>query len=89
MSFSDALDNKKIIISINKDDLKNLKYGIKANPVPVFRVVEDLPDSISRNRGSEDGWNVDITDKQFKYNVEQYLTYIMPKEEFQKRFEQK
>lgn len=89
MSFSDALDNKKIIISINKDDLKNLKYGIKANPVPVFRVVEDLPDSISRNRGSEDGWNVDITENQFKYNVEQYLTYIMPKEEFQKRFEKK
>jgi hypothetical protein len=44
----------------------------KANPIPVFRVVEDLPDSISRNRGSEDGWNVDITENQFKYNVEQY-----------------
>jgi len=62
-------------------------YGTKANPIPVFRVVEDLPDSISRNRGSEDGWNVDITENQFKYNVEQYLNYIMPKDEFKKRFE--
>jgi len=52
-------------------------------------VVEDLPDSISRNRGSEDGWNVDITENQFKYNVEQYLTYIMTKEEFKERFEKK
>ncbi|MGQ7857393.1 hypothetical protein ACUN24_24420 [Pedobacter sp. WC2501] len=85
--FTTVLHNKKIIISINKDDLKNLKYGTKANPIPIFRVVEDLPDSISRNRGSEDGWNVDITENQFKYNVEQYLTYIMPKDEFKKRFE--
>lgn len=49
----------------------------------------DLPDSISKTRGPDDGWNVDIAENQFKYNVKQYLTYIMPKEEFQERFEKK
>ena len=62
-------------------------YGTKVNPIPVSRVREDLPDSVSKIRGSEDGWNVDITKNQFKYNVEQYLTYIMPKEEYKERFE--
>jgi len=85
--FTTVLHNKKIIISINKDDLKNPHYGTKENPIPVFKVRENLPDSVSKNRGYEDGWNVDITDKQFRYNVEQYLTYIMPKDEFKKRFE--
>ncbi|RNL55853.1 hypothetical protein [Pedobacter jejuensis] len=84
--FTTVLHDKKIIIYLNKDDLNNSIYGTKENPIPVFRVREDLPDSVSRNRGPEDGWNVDITDNQFKYNVEQYLTYIMPKEEFKKRF---
>ena len=27
------------------------------------------------------------TEEEYRYNVEQYLTYVMPKEEFKKRFE--
>lgn len=77
----------KIIAWVNKDDLKDPNYGTKENPLPVFKVREILPASASKKRGEENGWNVDITDKQFKYNVEQYLSYIMPKEEFKRRFE--
>ena len=80
---------KKIIITVNKDELNSNNYGSPNNPIPVFKVREDFPDSISKTRGPEDGWNVDVTENQFKYNVEQYLTYIMPEEEFQERFEKK
>lgn len=86
LAFPSSLRGKETLMTINKDDLNNPNYGTKENPIPVFKVRENLPDSVSKNRGEENGWNVDITDKQFKYNVEQYLTYIMPKEEFQKRF---
>ncbi|WP_426325392.1 hypothetical protein [Pedobacter sp. R-06] len=85
--FTTVLHNKKIIIYVNKYDMSNKFYGTKENPIPVFRVRENLPDSVSIKRGEENGWNVDITENQFKYNVEQYLTYIMPKEEFRERFE--
>ncbi|EKB57854.1 hypothetical protein HMPREF9700_02114, partial [Bergeyella zoohelcum CCUG 30536] len=27
--------------------------------------------------------------KEYRYNVEQYLTYVMPKEEFKQRFKNK
>ncbi|MFF5381316.1 hypothetical protein [Pedobacter suwonensis] len=86
MAFPSALRDKETLMTVNEDDLNNPEYGTKENPIPVFKVRENLPDSVSKKRGQENGWNVDITDKQFKYNVEQYLTYIMPKEEFQKRF---
>ncbi|QNN40657.1 hypothetical protein [Pedobacter roseus] len=86
LAFPSSLRGKETLMTINKDDLKNPTYGTKENPIPVFRVRENLPDSINKNRGAQDGWNVDITENQFIYNVEQYLTYIMPKEEFQRRF---
>ncbi|WP_293307354.1 hypothetical protein [Pedobacter sp. UBA5917] len=89
LAFPSSLRGKETLMTINKDDLKNPHYGTKENPIPVFKVRENLPDSVSKNRGEENGWNVDITENQFKYNVEQYLTYIMPKEEFQKRFKKK
>ena len=87
LAFPTSLRGKKIIVTINKNDLDDPNYGTPDNPIPIFRVREDLPDSISKTRGSEDGWNVDITENQFKYNVEQYLTYIMPNEELKERFE--
>lgn len=87
MAFPSSLRGKETLMTINKDDLNDPSYGTQENPLPVFKVREILPDSVSKKRGEENGWNVDITDKQFKYNVEQYLTYIMPKEEFKKRFE--
>ncbi|QDW26105.1 hypothetical protein FFJ24_015295 [Pedobacter sp. KBS0701] len=89
LAFDAVMDEKEALLTINKDDLNNPNYGTKENPIPVFKVRENLPDSVSMKKGEENGWNVDITDKQFKYNVEQYLTYIMPKEEFQERFEKK
>jgi len=89
LAFPSSLRGKETLMTINKDDLNNPNYGTKENPIPIFKVRENLPDSVTKNRGEENGWNVDITDKQFKYNVAQYLTYIMPKDEFEKRFEQK
>jgi len=89
LAFRSVMKEKIVLLTINKNDLDDLKYGTPDNPIPVFRVREDLPDSISKARGSDDSWNVDVTENQFKYNVEQYLTYIMPKEEFKKRFEKK
>ena len=89
LAFRPVVKEKILSLTINKNDLDDPNYGTANNPIPVFRVREDLPDSISKTRGAEDGWNVDITENQFKYNVEQYLTYIMPKDEFKKRFEKK
>jgi len=87
LAFRAVMRDKIALLTVNKDDLNSPNYGTKENPIPVFKVRENLPDSVSIKRGEENGWNADITDKQFKYNVEQYLTYIMPKEEFKKRFE--
>lgn len=77
-----VLENKDLLITVNKEDFNNAQYGSKNNPVPVFKYRGVVPIQYA-------GYNYDITPDEFKYNVTQYLTYVLPKEEFKKRFDKK
>ena len=56
-------------------------------------VNEKLMTDIRTDEKDKDGFyiNKDVqlspTEEEYRYNVEQYLTYVMPKEEFKKRFD--
>jgi len=89
-NFESVIEKKKITGWVNQEDLKNPNYGTKEKPIPVFNF-KGVGEPIrydSENEGSVNGYkNLEPTDQQFKHNVLRYLTYIMPKEEFKKRFE--
>ena len=75
---------------VNQDDLKDPSYGTKEKPIPVFNFkgVNEPIRITSESEGSVNGYEtLEPTDEQYKHNVLTYLTYIMPKEEFKKRFE--
>ena len=84
--------NRSVIITVNKDDLKNPKMGDKKSPIPVFKVVGDgKPITINTTdaNGKEINISYDVTQKMYETNVLYHLTYIMPKDEFRERFENK
>lgn len=89
LAFRSVMRDKIVLLTINKDDLNNPEYGDIKHPIPIFRVREAIPDSNKEIRTSETEWNADITENQFKYNVRQYLTYIMANKEFIDRFSMK
>jgi hypothetical protein len=74
-----VLLNKEIVMTVNNDDLNNPLYGSKESPVPVFKYNGTPP--------IEFGGNIyGVTQQEYLYNVTQYLTYLMPKKDFQNRF---
>lgn len=81
--------NNKVIITVNKDDINNIKFGTRDRPVPVFKVVGDgKPLLIDRTvNGKTTYENLDITQKEYENSVSTHLKYIMTKEEFKERFE--
>ena len=84
--------DRSVIITVNKDDLKNPILGGKKNPILVFKVVGDgKPISINTTdaNGKEIDISYDVTQKIYETNVLYHLTYIMPKDEFKERFESK
>ena len=86
------LRKKKLFAYLNQDDLNNTLYGTKAKPIPVFnfRGVNEPIRITSESEGSVNGYEtLEPNDSQYKHNVLTYLTYIMPKDEFKKRFEKK
>ena len=91
--FFGAIDNNNVLIRVNKQDLNNPSYGTRERPIPVFSVRgADKPLTERRATDQDLGgsdYNIDTTPEWYKHNVYMYLTYIMPKEEFEKRFEQK
>ncbi|MET4083042.1 hypothetical protein ABIB40_003009, partial [Pedobacter sp. UYP30] len=75
----DQMMNKNIVITVNKEDFNNSDYGSKINPVPVFKFRGVTPLKFGDQV-------YDISEEEYKYNVTQYLQYLMTKEEFKKRF---
>ncbi|MET4084059.1 hypothetical protein ABIB40_004033 [Pedobacter sp. UYP30] len=76
-----SIKNKEVIVTVNKDDFNNPYYGSLANPVPVFKFRGVTPLKFGDQV-------YDISEEEYKYNVTQYLQYLMTKEEFKKRFKQ-
>ncbi|MGN7988584.1 hypothetical protein ACTJKC_14645 [Pedobacter sp. 22226] len=86
---SDVLEGQGITAWVNQDDLKDPSYGTKEKPIPVFNF-KGIGEPIritSESEGSVNGYeSLEPTNEQYKHNVLTYLTYIMPKDEFKKRF---
>lgn len=91
-AFYEHIKKNSIIMTVNKVDMKNPQMGTKENPIPVFRVVGDQkPISIFHfdNNDKKVIENYDITQAQYENSVYCHLKYVMSKEEFKKRFENK
>lgn len=91
-NFESVIEKKKITGWVNQDDLKDPSYGTKERPIPIFNFkgINEPIRITSESEGSVNGYeSLEPTDQQYKHNVLTYLTYIMPKEEFQERFEKR
>lgn len=78
----DDIFNKEVYLTVNKDDMKNQKYGTKENPIPVLKMV-GIHESIRPNNKDFD---TIYMNKFYKNNVIRYLKYKMSRKEFNKRF---
>ena len=93
---SAKIDNKELIVKVDPLQYNDKTFGTKENPILVFwyeGANEKLMTDIRTDEKDKDGFyiNKDVqlspTEEEYRYNVTQYLTYVMPKEEFKKRFE--
>ena len=73
---------RKVILTVNRDDMNNPEYGTKENPVPVLKDV-GVDESI---RDNDQDYNKKYMDSFYRENVIRYLKYKMPKSEFKRRF---
>lgn len=76
---------KKVILTVNKDDMNNPEYGTKDNPVPVLKDV-GVEESI---RDGDKDYDKAYMDSFYRKNVIRYLKYKMSKKEFERRFKNK
>ena len=77
--------NRKVILTVNRDDMNNPEYGTKENPVPVLKDV-GVDESI---RDNDQDYNKKYMDSFYRENVIRYLKYKMSKSEFKRRFKNK
>ena len=73
---------RKVILTVNRDDMNNPEYGTKENPVPVLKDI-GVDESI---RDYEKDYDKAYMDSFYRENVIRYLKYKMPKSEFKRRF---
>ncbi|WP_210151618.1 hypothetical protein [Chryseobacterium scophthalmum] len=92
---STKLDEEELYVKIDPLQINNPSFGTKENPILVFSykgVNQQLTTDIRTDEIGKDGFYINKevqlspTEEEYRYNVEQYLTYEMPKEEFKKRF---
>lgn len=89
------IDNKELYATVDPLQINNSSFGTKENPILVFSykgVNNDFIMDMDIDEKDEDGFYKQVpisiapTEEEYRYNVEQYLTYVMPQEEFKKRF---
>ena len=92
---SGKIDNKELIVKVDPLQYNDKTFGTKENPILVFwyeGANEKLIMNMDIDELDEDGVYkqeptlISPTEEEYRYNVTQYLTYVMPKEEFKKRF---
>ena len=76
---------RKVILTVNRDDMNNPEYGTKENPVPVLKDI-GVDESI---RDNDQDYDKAYMDSFYRENVIRYLKYKMPKSEFKRRFKSK
>lgn len=83
----DELGNKEVIIRVNQNDLLNPALGTRQKPIPIFNVWPATPLLLKNDQtGKTDTIYPNFNERRYTYNVTMYLTFVMPKNEFQKRF---
>ena len=88
-SFWYDIGDSAVMLKVNKDDFNNSKYGTKEKPLMCFSLRGANRPLTTVDNGVKDSgeiYNIDTSPEQFDYNVYMYLTYVMPKEEFQESF---
>ena len=89
------IDNQELYVKVDPLQYNNPKFGTKENPILVFSykgVNKQFTVDIQTDTKGADGFYLkkivplSPTEEEYRYNVEQYLTYVMSKEEFKKRF---
>ena len=89
------IKNKELYVKVDPLQINNPSFGTKENPILVFSykgVNSDFIMDMDIDEKDENGVykqtpvSIAPTQEEYRYNVEQYLTYVMPKEEFKKRF---
>ena len=92
---SGKIDNKELIVKVDPLQYNDKTFGTKENPILVFwyeGANEKLIMNMDIDELDEDGVYkqeptlISPTEEEYRYNVELYLTYVMPKDEFKKRF---
>ena len=92
---SGKIDNKELIVKVDPLQYNDKTFGTKENPIFVFwyeGANEKLMTDIRTDDKDEKGFYINKvvqlspTEEEYRYNVELYLTYVMPKDEFKKRF---
>ena len=79
-----CVQEKRISAWVNRDEYRSKQYGTKENPIPIFNL------KAYEHDGREiinDGGTVRAIPSHYEESVERYLTYIMSKDEFKRRFE--
>ena len=94
MPQSTKLDGEELYVKVDPLQINNPSFGTKENPILVFSyksVSKQLTVDIQTDTKGNDGFYLkkivplSPTEEEYRYNVEQYLTYVMSKEEFKKR----
>lgn len=92
---STELNDEELYVKVDPLQSNNPSFGTKENPIPIFSYKganKELMTEIRTDEKGEDGKYINKavplspTEEEYHYNVEQYLTYVMSKEEFKKRF---
>ena len=92
---SGKINNKELIVKVDPLQYNDKTFGTKENPILVFwyeGANEKLIMNMDIDELDEEGVYkqaptlISPTEEEYRYNVEQYLTYVMPKDEFKKRF---
>lgn len=88
--FFSAINNNVVYLKVNKEDLADSQYGTRDNPIQSFGVRgADTPLTELRATNSNPGGsnvNIDTPPDQYQYNAFMYLTYVMKKSDFKRRF---
>lgn len=89
------IDNQELYVKVDPLQYYNPKFGTKENPILVFSykgVNKKFTVDLRTDEIGKDGFYINKvvslspTAEEYRYNVEQYLTYVMPKKEFKERF---
>ena len=84
---ADVRYRETITARINKHDFESPDYGTKENPVPIFHFdyrIDEHP--VYKYKDNKIDYPFS-TPAYYRQAVENYLTYVMSKEEFKQRFE--